>query len=284
MCITNLRIGIVGAAVAVVMAGSTQAFAAEVRGQEPGAASQASIEFVARQRIKLGEPDSADLRARIRDDLETQRMLAQQALDKGLEKAPDVRAQIEVNRLAVLSKAYLDEFFKLNPVTEEAVAADYEERRKAGAIREYRVRHLSVTSEERARELLGELRNGADLAQLARENSTDPGAETNGGDIGWFRPDIFVDERFADAVAALGKGETSAAPVKTRYGWHIIRVEDGPRAVADLEPYAELKPEIRKLLREKIMKRALQEHIATLKAADTNARGGADVTRVSHAQ
>lgn len=247
-------------------------------------ASHASIEFVAKQRIKLGEPDTLDLRNRIRDDLETQHMLAQQAVDKGLEKAPEVRAQIEVNRLAVLSKAYLDEFFRLNPVTDEMVAADYEKRRKAGEIREYRVRHLSVTSEEQARDLLKQLRNGADLAQLAREHSSDPGAEMNGGDIGWFRPDIFVDERFADAVASLEKGETTAAPVKTRYGWHIIRVEDGPRKVADLQPYAELKPDIQKILREKIMKRALQEHIAALKAAETNARKEADVTRVSRAQ
>lgn len=240
----------------------------------------ASVEYLAQQRIKLGEPDTGDLRSRIRDDLATQRLLAAQATRVGLETSADVKAQIELNQLAVLSKAYLDEYFRRHPVTDDEVAADYEARRKAGEIREYRVRHLSVTDEQQARDLLRKLDEGTDLAELARANSTDPSAETNGGDIGWFRPDLFVDERFGAAVAALKKGETTTTPVKTRFGWHIIRVEDGPRRVAELPAYKDVKPELQKVMREKMMKRALQSHIAELKRAAAGVQG-ADVTRVS---
>ncbi|MBI5460803.1 MAG: peptidylprolyl isomerase [Gammaproteobacteria bacterium] len=278
MSISITRKGIMGVAVAIAMAGAVPVFA-DTDAPIP-MASAASIEYLAQQRIKLGEPDTRELRSRIRKDLDVQRLLAMQASQRGLEKVPDVMAQVELNRLAVLSKAYLDEYFRLNPITDAAVAADYERRRKAGDIREYHVRHLSVTSEEQAHALLKKLHDGADLAQLARDNSSDPGANLNGGDIGWFRPDIFADEHFAAAVLALKKGETTTAPVKTRFGWHIIRVEDGPRNVADLPPYRELKPDLQKVMREKMMKRALENHIAALKQADTNARR-ADVTHVS---
>lgn len=280
MSILIARKRIIAVAAAVAMSGAAHVFAATAADQRIPIAGEASVEYLAKQRIKLGEPDNRELRIRIRDELQVQRMLAERALRKGLENATEVKAQIELNQLAVLSKAYLDEYFRLNPVTDEAVAADYESRRKAGEIKEYQVRHLSVASEEQARDLLKQLEDGADLAQLARENSTDPGAEINGGDIGWFRPDIFVDERFAGAVAALGKGETTEAPVKTRFGWHIIRVEDGPRQVAGLPPYSEVEPELQKIIREKMMKRALEAHLATLKKADMTARE-ADVTHVS---
>lgn len=283
MSISNARKGVIGVAVAIIMAGSAQVFGETDKGLPMPMASDASIEYLANQRIKLGEPDTRDLRSRIREELAIQRMLAQQASRQGLEKTPNVMAQVELNRLSVLSKAYLDEYFRRHPITDEAVAADYEKRRKAGEIREYHVRHLSVTSEEQARDLLKKLRDGADLAQLARDNSSDPGANLNSGDIGWFRPDIFTDERFADAVAALKKGETTTAPVKTRFGWHIIRVEDGPRKVADLTPYKELKPELQKIMREKMMKRALESHLAALKKSNmTNMTAQeAGVTHVS---
>lgn len=280
MSILIARKRIIAVAAAVALSGAAYVFAGTAADQRIPVAGEASVEFLAQQRIQLGEPDTQDLRTRIRDDLATQRMLAEQAARKGLEKAADVKAQIELNKLAVLSKAYLDEYFRQNPITDEAVAADYESRRQAGEIKEYRVRHLSVTGEEQARDLLKKLRDGADLAQLARENSTDPGAEVNGGDIGWFRPDIFVDERFAGAVTALKQGEMTKEPVRTRFGWHIIRVEDGPRQVADLPPYSEVKPELQKIMREKMMKRALEAHLAALKKTGMNARG-AGVTHVS---
>lgn len=277
------RKSVLAVATAVALLGIVPASAATDAKPRVPPAAEASVEYLAQQRIKLGEPDTADLRSRIREDLATQRLLSEQATRKRLENSADVKAQIELNRLAVLSKAYLDDYFRNNPVTDAMVEADYEQRRKSGAIQEYRVRHLSVTSEELARELLAKVEKGGDLAQLARENSIDPSAGTNGGDIGWFRPDIFVDERFAAAVAGLAKGETVKAPVKTRFGWHVIRVEDGPREVAELPPYKDVDANVQKILREKLMKRALEQHIAALKKSGATARG-ADVTYVSRAQ
>ena len=260
-----------GLAIALALSGVAQAL--DHGALQIPAVSDAAVELLAQQRIKLGEPDAAELRTRLRDELKIQRLLAQEAAGKGLERSSDVRAQIELSQLAVLSKAYLDDYFGAHPVTDEALEHAYEKQREAGEIVEYRVRHLSVTREEDARELLKQVQEGADLAELAREHSTDPAASTGSGDIGWFRPDIFVDRNFADAVSGLEKGETVEAPVKTRFGWHVIRVEDGPRPVADLPPFAEIKPEIRKIMREKAMRKALDRHIAELKQAEVLAQG-----------
>ena len=268
-----------GLVIAMACTGTAGALDAPISKIPP--ASEASIEYLAEKRIALGEADTSELRTRLRDELTIQQLLAQQATAKALEKSAEVRAQIELNQLAVLSKAYLKDYFDSHPITDQALEADYEKRRTAGEILEYRVRHLSVPDKDQAQKLLEQLEAGADLEQLAREHSTDPAADTGGGDIGWFRPDIFVDQNFADAVSALKKGETVSAPVKTRFGWHVIRVEDGPRPVKDLEPYAKVRPEIKKIIREKAMKQALATHIAELQRAAGMTAQGAGAVRLS---
>jgi peptidyl-prolyl cis-trans isomerase C len=88
---------------------------------------------------------------------------------------------------------------------------------------EVRARHILVKSEEEAKAIVAELKNGADFGELARQKSTDPGA-SEGGDLGYFPKDEMVPE-FADAAFKLEKGQISE-PVHTRFGWHVIKVED----------------------------------------------------------
>ena len=89
---------------------------------------------------------------------------------------------------------------------------------------EVRARHILVATEDEAKAILAELKKGTDFAELAKEKSKDPGAAAEGGDLGYFTKDQMVPE-FAEAAFKLDKGQVSD-PVKTQFGWHIIKVED----------------------------------------------------------
>ena len=231
-----------------------------------------SMDLMLKKQERLGVSADAGLKQQVQDELVEQTILAQQAVRKRLDADPEVAARIDLDRLSVLSNAYLTDYFKAHPVDDKLVAADYERRRAAGKIMEYRVRHISVPAENEARELLKKIAAGEDMAKLARSRSTDPGASQNGGDIGWFRPDIFIDEPFAQAVAGLKKGEMIRKPVRSRWGWQILRVEDGPRPVKDPPAFDKLGKDLRDVMRQKMMKKKLDELLAALKARSTVTR------------
>lgn len=228
---------------------------------------QSSIELLKNKQRIVGVLENDELDAKVHDELITETIFTQQALKSKLDTRPDIAAELDLMRLAILSKAYLNEYFKTHPVTEASIGADYERRRAAGKIVEYHVRHLSVAKEKDARALLSKINAGQDFAELAKTRSTDPGANLNGGDIGWFRPDIFVDVDFADAVVKLKKGEVTKNPVKTRWGWQIIKVEDGPRPVKDVPPFNKVSAEVKDAMMQKAMKQKLDELIASTRAA-----------------
>jgi len=265
-----ILVGLAGAAVSAPKSttpGNRSSGAAVFVNGEP--VHRYSLDLMLKKQERLGVPADSGLMQQVQDELVVQTILAQQAVKKRLDADPQVAAQIDLNRLSVLSSAYLTEYFKAHPVADEMVSSEYERRRAAGEIMEYRVRHISVPTEDEARELLKKLVAGEEMAKLAKSRSTDPGANDNGGDIGWFRPDVFIDEQFAQAVAGLKKGETTRKPVRSRWGWQIIRVEDGPRPVKDLPAFGKLDKDMRDVMRQKTMKKKLDELLTALKAKST---------------
>lgn len=230
---------------------------------------QSSIDLLKDKQRITGVLDDAELDQKVQDELVMETIFTQQAIKNKLDADPKIAAELAVTRLAILSKAYLNEHFKAHPVTEATIAAQYERRRAAGNIKEYRVRHLSVATEAAARDILKQINSGQDFATLAKSKSTDPGANLNGGDIGWFRPDIFVDANFADAVTRLKKGEMTQNPVKTRWGWQIIKVEDGPRPVKDVPPFDKVSKDVKDAMMQKAMKKELDKFIESNRAAST---------------
>lgn len=233
---------------------------------------QSSIDLLKDKQRITGVLDDAELEQKVQDELVMETIFTQQALKNKLDADPRIAAELAVTRLAILSKAYLNEHFKAHPVTEEMIRTQYERQRTAGKIKEYRVRHLSVATEAAARDILKQINSGQDFAALAKSKSTDPGANVNGGDIGWFRPDIFVDANFADAVTRLKKGEMTQSPVKTRWGWQIIKVEDGPRPVKDAPPFDKVSKDVKDALMQKTMKKELDKFIESNRAASTITR------------
>jgi peptidyl-prolyl cis-trans isomerase C len=208
-----------------------------------------------------------EARAAARSELITEELLAQQARKEGLEHTPEVSDQLAFQERAILSRAYLEGYFAKNPVTEESLKSAYEWSRANGKIVEYKVRQILVPTADEARQLIGKLDQGGDFAELARRSTQDPGGQANGGDLGWFRPDLFVDHNFADAVVALKKNEYSKLPLRTRFGWHVIKVEDGPRPVQNAASWEALDDNSRQALRQKAAQLKLEGLTSRLAAA-----------------
>ncbi|MBX6425798.1 MAG: peptidylprolyl isomerase [Variibacter sp.] len=150
-------------------------------------------------------------------------LVAQAADQKNLGETPDFKRRLAFVRNKLLSETLLQQEAKAS-VTESEMRKVYEEAAKQiGSEKEVRARHILVDTEDEAKGVLAELKRGADFAELAKKKSKDPGA-AEGGDLGYFTKDQMVPE-FAEAAFTLPPGKVSD-PVKTQFGWHIIRVED----------------------------------------------------------
>ena len=203
--------------------------------------------------LSQGAPNDANLATRAREALINQELLSRAAIEKGLDKAPKMAAALEMLRREQLTKAYLDDYIKSRPVTDAEVKSEYEKAKAAATGNEYKLRHILVKTEADAKTVVAQLGKKAAFDKLAKEKSQDPGSAKNGGDLGWNVPDAFVKE-FGDALAALKKGETSK-PVQTKYGFHIIKLED-VRPI-QIPPLAEVKGDISRQIQQKRLREAI---------------------------
>ncbi|HWR78098.1 MAG TPA: peptidylprolyl isomerase [Thiobacillus sp.] len=181
-------------------------------------------ELVKRE-MAQGQPDSPQLDTRVRESLITLELLSRAALDKGLDKEPHLAAALDIRRKDMLAKAFLEDYVKTHPVTDAEIQATYD-KAKAGPIEpEYRARHILVKTEAEAKKIIADLGKKAKFEDLAKKQSQDPGSAKNGGALEWSDRRAYVKE-FSDALASLKKGETTKTPVKTQFGYHVIRLED----------------------------------------------------------
>lgn len=194
-----------------------------------------------------GRPDTPELRAMVRDELIAQELFVQEAERRGIGNGADVKRQIEEARRNILMRALVRDEVNSNAVSEAEVRAEYDRLARQEADKEYKARHILVDTEEEAKDIIAKLEAGEDFESLAKQ-SKDPGSAENGGDLDWNTPDTFVKE-FGDAMVALEKGEITETPVKTQFGFHVIRLDD----VRDAEPppLAEVSPQIRQQLERK---------------------------------
>lgn len=164
------------------------------------------------------------------------KLVAAKGRADGLGEDPEVKKLVEDSVKQIEDNAIREIFFKRlidEKVTDAQVDARYnelkakfdEEIKKTPPQREIAASHILVKTEDEAKALIEQLKGGADFAVLAKEKSTDTGSGKNGGELGWFTQDVMVKE-FGDAAFAMKKGETSQAPVKSQFGFHIIRVTD----------------------------------------------------------
>ena len=152
-------------------------------------------------------------------------LLYQEALKQKIDKDPDIAVRAEMQRKEMLANALLQKSGIGAPIPDEELKKIYDEKIKSQNITEYKARHILVKSEDEAKAVIADLDKGGSFEEVAKSKSTDAGTKDNGGDLGWFAAPQMEPE-FTQAVAALQKGSYTKTPVKTNYGYHVIKLED----------------------------------------------------------
>ena len=165
----------------------------------------------------------------------------QEARKRGLDATEDYKAQLELARQSILIRELFANFQKKNPVTDAEIKGEYDKFVAANGGKEYRARHILVEKEDEAKALIADLKKGGKFEDLAKKASKDPGSGANGGDLDWASAASYVPE-FSNAMIKLEKGQLTETPVKSQFGFHIIRVDDVREA--QLPPLEEVKPQI----------------------------------------
>jgi peptidyl-prolyl cis-trans isomerase C len=166
------------------------------------------------------------------NELFSSMLLAQEATKMGLDKQTQIIARVEVARQQTLRQAALDELIRKQEVSEDEIKAAYKAQHGATQLNEYKTRHILVEDEETAKEIIKDLDDGKDFAELAILKSTGPSGP-NGGDLGWIETGRVV-KPFGDALAKMEKGKYSSSPVETEFGWHVILLEE--KKTTEIEP------------------------------------------------
>lgn len=176
--------------------------------------------------VLSGAKDKVKLFTTLRDQMIDITLITEEAKKAGLEKDADVQKAIEQAKEQVLVQAFLSKELK-NFVTDAAVKSRYDKlvADMPKDEMEVKARHVLVKDESTAKKIIEDLKKGADFLKIAREQSIDKASAQEGGDVGYFRKGDMVKE-FADAAFALVPGKITETPVKTQFGWHVIKVDD----------------------------------------------------------
>jgi peptidyl-prolyl cis-trans isomerase C len=205
------------------------------------------VEMLQQQLAKAGRPVSPEMEGQLKDEVIAREIFMQEAQKRGLDASDDYKAQMELARQTILIRELFADYQKKNPVTDAEVKAEYDKFAAANGGKEFKARHILVEKEEDAKKIIADLKKGAKFEELAKKQSKDPGSGANGGDLDWATPSSYVPE-FAEAMTKLKKGETTQAPVKSQFGWHVIRVDDVREA--QLPKLEEVKPQIAQQLQQ----------------------------------
>jgi peptidyl-prolyl cis-trans isomerase C len=205
--------------------------------------------YAQQRQTRMGDSDSAEGRKSLIDNLVLQELLLQQAQQLHLTDDPQVTLQLEITKRNVLSNAVLRNLLNEKKPSEAEIKKEYEATIAKMGKKEYKARHILVDSEDKAKNLVEQLKKGADFSALAKANSSDSSA-AEGGDLGWFTPDTMV-PAFGQAVGKLEKGKFTEQPVKTDFGWHVIILDDIRDATPPL--LEEVRPQLVQALQGRII-------------------------------
>jgi peptidyl-prolyl cis-trans isomerase C len=203
------------------------------------AVPKARADMLIQQQQGRGMQDTEQTRAMVREELVNREVVAQEAQRAGFAKRPEVQAQLDLARQEIIVGAYIRDWLRRNPVSDADVQKEYEKAKAGAGDREYRARHILLESEDEAKAVIAELKKGGKFEELAQKSSKDPGSKERGGDLDWNVPQTF-DRQFSEAMVKLEKGKYTETPVRTRFGFHVIQLDDVRQvkfpALADLKP------------------------------------------------
>jgi peptidyl-prolyl cis-trans isomerase C len=211
----------------------------------PKARVDAIITQVQKQAAARGQQLPPDLDKLVKDKVVTDEILSQEAERRGLAASPDFKSQMELARQGILIGLLSADVDKKTVVSDAEIQKEYDKVKAQSSGTEYRARHILVEKEDDAKALIAQIKAGAKFEDVAKKNSKDPGSAENGGDLDFANPSAYVPE-FSQALIKLKKGEMTEVPVKTQFGYHIIRLED--TRTAQFPALADVKPQIQQRL------------------------------------
>jgi len=174
---------------------------------------------------KSGQPDNPQVRDQAREMLVTKELILQEADKRGVIQNESVREQLEQSRVGILVAAVFEDYVQKEGVTEAELKTAYESVKAQYTGKEYHVEHILVEKESDAKAIILQVKAGANFEDIAKAKSKDPGSAPNGGDLAWVTEKSLVPE-FSKAMIQIKPGQISDKPVKSQYGWHIIKVVD----------------------------------------------------------
>ena len=208
------------------------------------------------QMERSGRPVTADQEAQIKDAIIEREIYAQAAKAQGLDATESFKGQMELARQGILTQELFAAYEKSHPVSDADAKAEYDKFVAANTGKEYHAFHILVDSEDKAKALIAQIKKGGKFEDLAKKESKDPGSGQRGGDLDWGNASNYVPE-FSEAMTKLSKGQMTDKPVKTQFGYHIIRVDDVRDA--QLPKFEEVKPQIEQQLRQQSIQKYQQE-------------------------
>ncbi len=194
---------------------------------------------------KSGQPDNPQVRDKAREMLVTRELILQEADKRGVTQNESVREQLEQSRVGILVAAVFEDYVEKEGVTDAELKAAYESVKSQYTGKEYHVEHILVEKEADAKAIITQLKAGGNFEEIAKTKSKDPGSAPNGGDLGYVSEKSLVPE-FSKAMVQLKNGQVTDKPVKTQFGWHIIKMIDSRDVKAP--SFDEMKAQLKQMI------------------------------------
>jgi peptidyl-prolyl cis-trans isomerase C len=239
--------------------GASTALAQNVAIVNGKAVPKARLDSLSQQIERSGRPITPEMQGQLREEVIAREVFMQEAEKLGLSATDDFKVQMELARQTILIRELFADFQKKNPITDADLKAEYDKFAAANGGKEYKARHILVEKEADAKTIIASLKKGGKFEDIAKKQSKDTGSGAKGGDLDWANPSSYVPE-FSEALLKLSKGQLSAAPIKTQFGYHVIRVDD----VRDvkLPAFEEVKPQISQQMQQEKLG-AFQQNLRT---------------------
>ena len=247
---------LLASATAVLLAFAGSAMAQNIAIVNGKAVPSSRMEALAQQVAKSGRPVTPEMQGQMKEELIAREIFGQAAQSLGLDATDDFKSQMEMVRQQLLIRELFTTFQAKNPVTDADIKAEYDKFTAANSGKEYKARHILVEKEDQAKAIIAQLKKGGKFDEIAKKSSKDPGSGAKGGELDWANPSSYVKE-FSDALVGLSKGKTTETPVKSQFGYHIIRLDDVREA--PLPKLEDVKPQIAQQLMQQKMGKYQEE-------------------------
>lgn len=214
-----------------------------------------AVETMVKQAVAQGAPDNAQTREMAKQELIAREVVLQEAGKQNVGNSAEFKSELENVRQSAMIQAMLRDYTVKNPVKDAEIKAEYDKAKAASAKspnKEHNASHILVETEAQAKDIIAKLRGGAKFADLAK-GTKDTGSAAKGGELGWAPAGTYVPE-FTQALDTLKKGAITDTPVKSQFGYHVIRLNDTRSAA-----FPDLKD-----VRDQIAGRLQQRKVATL--------------------